>query len=37
MYGTVQAVISGSADKLAPLQLIEWLRGIAWRTRNDQA
>jgi len=27
----------GSADKLAPLQLIEWPRGIAWRTGNDQA
>jgi hypothetical protein len=34
---TLQAVISGSADKLAPLQLIEWPRGIAWRTGNDQA
>ena len=33
---TLQAVISGSADKLAPLQLIEWPRGIAWRMGNDQ-
>src|SRR5262245_7499661 len=33
---TIQAVISGSADKLAPLLLIEWPRGIAWRTGNDQ-
>src|SRR5262245_49231081 len=33
---TLQAVISGSPDKLAPLQLIEWPRGIAWRTGNDQ-
>src|SRR5262249_31786423 len=32
----LQAVIAGSADKLAPLQLIEWPRGIAWRTGNDQ-
>src|SRR5512133_2020470 len=34
---TLQAVISGSADKLAPLQLSEWPRGIAWRMGNDQA
>ena len=33
---TLQAVISGSADKLAPLQLIEWPRSIAWRMGNDQ-
>ena len=34
---TLQAVISGSADKLAPIQLIELHRGMAWRTENDQA
>jgi len=33
---TLQAVISGSADKLAPLHLIEWPRSFAWRMGNDQ-